>query len=86
MPYFDRSADTHLSSASHTVKFGLIPIRVACLRRYRAHRAWKVPILTFDAELLPISLHRRSCISFAALLVNVTAHIDSGESENWDIR
>ena len=68
----------YLSSASQMVKLVSISTARGCIRRNRAHKEWKVPILREFVFVFPMSLVNRSRISLAALLVNVTAHMDSG--------
>jgi len=67
-----------LSSASHIVKLESRLTTLGCFRRNLAHREWNVPICKAVVLVLPMSLLSRSRISFAALLVKVTAHIDPG--------
>ena len=54
------------------------PIEAPSSRRIWAHRAWKVPILTFRPSSAPTRATIRSRISPAALFVNVTARIRHG--------
>ena len=68
------------------VKLLSTPILLPCLRRNWAHSAWKVPILICVVCSGPKSLVRRSRISFAALLVNVTAHIAYGGILWWRMK
>lgn len=68
----------YLSSASHIAKLSSSPTTLEYNRRYLMHREWKVPICKAVVCLMPINVIKRSRISFAALLVNVTAHIEDG--------
>ena len=53
-----------------------------CARSIRLHRPWNVPI-HIPRMLTRVIDERRTSISFAALLVNVTARIDSGDA--WPV-
>ena len=75
-----QQGNQNLSSASHIVKF---VSRFTCceyVRRNLAHSEWNVPICKELVRDFPMILVRRSRISLAALLVNVTAHIEEGGS------
>lgn len=74
----DNQFRAHLSSASQIVKLASRLTAPGYIRRYRTQMEWNVPIFSSVVLLFPMSLVRRSRISFAALLVNVTAHIEDG--------
>lgn len=81
---------SHLSSASQTVKFPSNPTLREYFLKNSAQSAWNVPIRTSDIFSFPMTFVSRSFISLAALLVNVTAHIDEGgrwwNNIRWAIR
>lgn len=83
---FSMSRLTYLSSASHMVKLSSRPTALEYIRKYLTQIEWNVPICNAVVRLSPIRLTRRSRISFAALLVKVTAHIEAGATSWTRIR